>query len=920
MDKVCQCQQQQLDNCVEGQPADIRWTLAGATLTVSAEFTSLSGTSWVSLGISPPGTAGMADMDLVMAYITATGDCTRDLHASGPAMPAAPALVPITAIVYDSSIQKLQYQVDVSGLALADPECGAWDLVWSHGTVPDSATCTTDLAYHTARERVPVGTFCGLPQPCTPVGPTAAPTVPTSPAAPAIPTAPVSPIVPTAPTVPVSPPVPPSPPVSPPFAPVAAPLTPPTATPTGPPVAPLSSPPLVSVPVYVPPPQMAPPVALPPAPPLPPPVFLPLFVPPPVAPVYPPLSPKTPFSPISPPPPIAPPVFPPFFLQPVTPLVAPPPSSTPPQAPPPALAQLQGCVDLGCPNSPTSQCRSPFGICDSNTGACEYPFEPDGTPCNDFDSSTVNDICLSRTCRGTNLCAGLDCSLYVPPCRQLPATCNLLTGQCEYIVLPDGTPCNDGLQSTNGDACTSGRCVGVSACAGVQCNADIPPCRQGPGFCNPDVGRCEYVVLPDGTPCNDGIDSTQDVCNDGICQGTPFCDQVVCPAVPVCQGRPIPPCDPLTGQCMAPIPAADGTQCDDGDQTTRESCRGGRCLSTQKCSGVQCTAFAAPCSSVPLCNPSTGLCETSVLPDGALCEDGDPTTDDVCLEGNCFSTSKCENVQCIPSSQCAMGTCNRLTGQCQGEKLAQDGTACDDGNPQTRDDVCKFGSCAGFPDLCFGVDCNLNIPPCRLGPGRCSEGTGRCLYEFRSDGTPCNDGLETTRDDVCLSGRCVGSVNNCAGVDCSLGPSSQCQLPPGRCNAITGKCEYTVRANGVPCNDGLPSTVNDAPGVCNPQLGRCEYVMLPDGTPCADLDLTTTASCIEGQCGKTSKCSGRFCPAAPECYGYWCGQAYCPSGNPSAACEPTTGVCKNPIPLPDGTVCDDGDDMTTGTCQQGTCT
>eukprot|EP01079_Euglenida_sp_SAG-EU17-18_P007079 gene7079-171_t len=162
----------QLDNCLVGGAAPaIEWSLQGTILIVKADFDTAV-EQWIALGISPPGGAFMGDIDLVMAYRISPGaDCKRKLHASGTGMPSAPADAPISSVMYDNSLQKLQFHVDITGLPLADPACGPYQLVWAQGDVPPASVCGEGepVSYHgQTRGRVSIDTFCCLPAACSP--------------------------------------------------------------------------------------------------------------------------------------------------------------------------------------------------------------------------------------------------------------------------------------------------------------------------------------------------------------------------------------------------------------------------------------------------------------------------------------------------------------------------------------------------------------------------------------------------------------------------------------------------------------------------------------------------------------------------------------------------------------------------------
>jgi hypothetical protein len=61
----------------------------------------------------------------------------------------------------------------------------------------------------------------------------------------------------------------------------------------------------------------------------------------------------------------------------------------------------------------------------------------------------------------------------------------------------------------------------------------------------------------------------------------------------------------------------------------------------------------------------------------------------------CFYPDLCADVSCPTIDPCTPRACDPATGQCAGGTPSPDGAACDDGNPQTSNDVCTNGLCAG---------------------------------------------------------------------------------------------------------------------------------------------------------------------------------------------------------------------------------
>jgi hypothetical protein len=181
-----------------------------------------------------------------------------------------------------------------------------------------------------------------------------------------------------------------------------------------------------------------------------------------------------------------------------------------------------GCDPFACNDG--NPCTS--DSCDMS-GCSNLP-EPDGTVCNDGNSNTVNDVCIKGSCEGIipactsdahcndgnfcngeELCQDLNC---VPTAPQ-----------------PDGTPCDDGDPTTQTDQCQSSICQGMdeSRPEEEQDLCDTLICDDGDS-CTIDscvASACTHENAANGTPCDDGNESTtNDKCSNGICRGiSPRC-------------------------------------------------------------------------------------------------------------------------------------------------------------------------------------------------------------------------------------------------------------------------------------------------------------------------------------------------------------------------------------------------------------
>jgi len=296
----------------------------------------------------------------------------------------------------------------------------------------------------------------------------------------------------------------------------------------------------------------------------------------------------------------------------------------------------------------------------------------------------------------------------------------------------------------------SGGCGGGSTSGGPTCKT-ADACPGVDDFCKAricEAGTCgfsytaEGTALPSQTPgdclkvvCDgagssmtvtddtnvpvDGNDCTADLCTGGVPSNPPLPAETPCGTGLVCDGK---------GDCVGCVVATD-------------------------CPGADTTCQWRTCDS--------GTCGFATAADGTTCDDGDPdTVDDVCTGGVCAGTNLCAGVTCTAQDQCHLaGTCDYATGICS-NPTQPDGTACDDGNPETVNDVCTAGVCAGV-NLCAGVTCTAQ-DQCHLA-GTCSYASGACSNPAKPDGTAC------TGSDICMAYACATGA--CQGIPLGAGTS-----------------------------------------------------------------------------------------------------------------------------------------------------
>ncbi|MBK8948575.1 MAG: T9SS type A sorting domain-containing protein [Flavobacteriales bacterium] len=256
---------------------------------------------------------------------------------------------------------------------------------------------------------------------------------------------------------------------------------------------------------------------------------------------------------------------------------------------------------------------------------------------------------------------------------------------------------------------------------------------------------------------------------------------------------------------------------------------------------------------------------------GTACDDGNPNSSNDVYDANCNCSGTLPN------------DCLGVPGG-----TAQPGTACDDGNANTGNDLWDANCvCVGQLIDCMGVPGGSALP-----------------------GTACNDGNANTGNDTWSANcTCVGQLIDCLGVPggsalpgtaCDDGnPNSSNDAYDANCNCVGQLANDCLGVPGgpaqpgTPCDDGNANTGNDlwdANCVCVGQLIDCLGVpggsALP-GTACNDGNANTGNDTWSANC----TCAGQLI----DCLGVPGGSA-----------------------LP-GTACNDGDACTTGDVYDANC-
>lgn len=371
----------------------------------------------------------------------------------------------------------------------------------------------------------------------------------------------------------------------------------------------------------------------------------------------------------------------------------------------------------GRPNKTGEITNAPFSAESERTAlnleTDPYPFLGDGTQVDlridnvsEADETISFDICLAfQQCWQKN--CGAD-------------GCGGVCGICDPADVCDAGVCSDTQRCETYANCLAGCDDGACRewCGRVPVVCPTPDDCHGEPTCDATTGVCEYPVLDDGTPCDDGSACTRlDECVSGACTGT---DPVLCPEAEGCFAAGT--CSKKTGECTVK-PLARGSDCDDGDACTRDDTCDGR----GACAGVPYECPTLPCREDMACD-GTGGCTFEPVAAGRTCDDGDPCTiDDACdATGDCTGTPRtCEPPRCGTNARCD-------AGECVFDGLPA-GAGCDDGDPCTLDDTCDAdGACAGVPDPACDAPRDATDPgddggcqpPCAKPTTSCSGGSG----------------------------------------------------------------------------------------------------------------------------------------------------------------------------------------------------
>jgi hypothetical protein len=298
------------------------------------------------------------------------------------------------------------------------------------------------------------------------------------------------------------------------------------------------------------------------------------------------------------------------------------------------------------------------------------------------------------------------------------------------------------------------------------------------------------------------------------------------------------------------------------------------------------------------------------------CDQKTDAGDEACR--SCSDSGDCDDGNSCTSDYCVQGFCRNQD--------APDGFECDDGRFCTQPDVCSAGVCGGVDRVCDdGNDCTVDS---------CNEDQDRCdnLFQPRpgEEGTGVGGTCSNGADDDC-DGLTDGDDPNCwtCSSDADCDDSNDCTQD----SCSGSQCSNDALADGAACDDGLYCTIGETcrsgmcplgavrdcddsdpctADACDEELDRCDNILKPEPGQ-EGLDMGDSCSNqLDDDCDRLVDGDD------PNCWN--CTQdGECDDGNECTDDTCDDGQCSN-TPVAGAPDCNDGLYCTTGeTCAGGVC-
>ncbi|MBZ4376441.1 hypothetical protein [Corallococcus sp. AS-1-6] len=295
-----------------------------------------------------------------------------------------------------------------------------------------------------------------------------------------------------------------------------------------------------------------------------------------------------------------------------------------------------------------------------------------------------------------------------------------------------------------------------------------------------------------------------------------------------------------------------------------------------------------------------------VCPDGQVCAGGDCVQPTVIIPTPVeaqWGTTKENGEACVANRDCQSGSCadgvccdSACSGRCDACNLPGNeglctvvprGTACDDGDACTLEDVCDGEG----ENACSGTLKTCGTPPsqCHEAAGTCSQGA--CTYAPKPAGTACDDGNACTRGETCGADALCGSGT----MTLCESPGGVCLENAGACQPETGVCTYAPRTQGTACRAAVgpcdvAETCTGAGGECPPDLKQpVGTACVDDGNPCTTDVCDASGTCLHPVLAVGTVCgAGNVCNASAQCISscYIGGTLYAAgTANPAGPCQ-----------------------------------